>query len=77
METDMQQGSIDRRKQGCTPSIHPFIYLSTSVAAELNKIEQGGVERSLVDLSSYLTCIHLEKIVMDNSIRSRERSELS
>jgi hypothetical protein len=59
------------------PSIHPSIYLSTLVAAELNKIEQGGVKRSLVDLSSYLTCIHLEKIVMDNSIRSRERSELS
>lgn len=73
-QTCSRDQSIEENKDVHHPSIH--IYLSIDLCRRRIEQEQGGVERSLVDLSSYLTCIHLEKIVMDNSIRSRERSEL-
>ncbi|OQU85960.1 hypothetical protein SORBI_3004G347000 [Sorghum bicolor] len=56
-----------------TPSIYLSIYLSAFRPQYRRRHrrrrrieqEQGDVERIVVDLSSYLTCIDLEKIVMD------------
>jgi hypothetical protein len=51
-------------------SIYPRSDLSRRRRRRRIEQEQGDVERIVVDLSSYLTCIDLEKIGMDTSARS-------